>query len=342
MTNFKQMSSKKLNELLNNEATSAEDKAAIKEVLDARNQVSATQEMSEAEKEAIEKAEGENAPQQKAKKEAKKIITDEEREALAIKLRAEVVNHRCQVVPFDSLEWVEGVVVSVIENKRNNAVMLAIKTDDGRRIVKAHDSQLIKVLDEVVEPVKKVRAGRKKLDENGNPIGKQELPEWTKEEIENAVNEVIGNVGKTVSYPEAGKYGEIEEGAPIINGRIVSLVPAKRSHTVLYRIEIAQEGENAEKKYAHKVTTNVNLTIAEELDEVGAAINAKFIKRRNGESVAANTKMTPEERLNSAQAALNKAEENLAKVQALVEKRKKAYEEAKSAFEKSNADDDML
>lgn len=347
MAKFKQMSTKKLNTLLNDENTSAEDKVAIQEVLNTRNAASASAEtpasiapeLTPEEQAAIAAVEGDAASknEEKPAKATANKMTNEERTALAEKLRAEAVNHRCEVVPFNSLEWVPGVIASVIEEKRTNKVMFAVKTDDGRRIVKVHDSQLIKVLDEVVEPAKKVRSNKKTaLDENGNPIPGKTAEDWSDEAIEEAVKEVIANVGKTVSYPEAGAYGEVAENAPTVSGRIVSLVPNKRQQTILYRIELDQTEEEiaakAAKKYAHKVTTNEALVIAEELDEIGQKINDGFVARRYKESTP-KVQMTPEEAYKAAEASLNKAKEALAKAQATLEKRQAAFDEAKAALE---------
>ena len=113
-------------------------------------------------------------------------MSDEERHTLAEELKEKVVNHRCQAVPFNTAEWVEGVVSGIIEDKRSNKVLLAIKLDDGRRIVKVHDSKLVKVLDEVVEPVKASR-GRKQKD----PSMIEEKTDWLPEEIEAAVTDRI-------------------------------------------------------------------------------------------------------------------------------------------------------
>ena len=88
----------------------------------------------------------------------------------------------------------------------------------------------------------------------------------------------------------------------------------------------------AAKKYAHKVTTNEALVIAEELDEVGQKINEGFVNRRYKES-APKVQMTPEEAYKAAEASLNKAKEALAKAQATLEKRQAAFDEAKAAFE---------
>ena len=356
------MSNKKLNALLNNESTSAEDKAAIQEVLNTRSIATPasdsvpahiTSELTPEEQAAIDAAECGVARknEEKSAKASANKMTDEECDALAEKLRAETVNHRCEVVPFNSLEWVPGVIVSVIKEKRTNKVMFAIKTDDGRRIIKVHDSQLIRILDEVVEPAKKVRSNKKTtLDENGNPIPGNTAEDWSDEAIEEAVKEVIANVGKTISYPEAGAYGEVAENAPTVSGRIVSLVPNKRQQTILYRIELDQTEEEvaakAAKKYAHKVTTNEALVIADELDEVGQKINDGFVARRYKENTP-KVKMTPEEAYKAAEASLNKAKEALAKAKATLEKRQAAFDEAKAAFEAQSSescedDNDMM
>jgi len=334
---FAQMSTKKLNALL--ETASEEEKNEILNVLNARNAASAgasagTQEgngaeLTEEEKKAIAAAENGAEAEKAPAKEKPAKMTDEERATLAEKLRVEAVDHKCQVVPFNSIDWVDGVIVSVIEEKRTNKVMFAIKTDDGRRVVKAHDSKLIKILDETVERAKRTRGKKAEGSEAVN-----EEP-WTDEEIEAAVQEVIGNVGKTVSYPEAGAYGQIAENASTVTGRIVSLVPAKRSKSILYRIELDQEDENAPKKYAHKVSTLDTLQIAEKLDEVGQKINEAFTTRRYKEPTEPKPTKNEKEALEYATDMLEKAKFQLEKAKQLVEKREAALASAKEAYDKA-------
>lgn len=191
---FNQMATKKLNALL--ATASDEDKAAIEEVLAAREQAKAPAAAEETpktaqefedetpltpEEEAAIKAAEENGGinplynGSKATQEKKPKMTDEERHALAEELKANI-NHRCQAVPFNTIEWVDGYIAGVIEEKRSNKVLYAIKTDDGRRIVKVHDSNLVKILDEVIAPEKKTRT-RKTKDSNIEKV------EWTPEAI---------------------------------------------------------------------------------------------------------------------------------------------------------------
>ena len=341
--NYAQMPTKKLNALLET-VTDESEKAAIKEVLTKRGQlapgdnapatVNPNTELSAEEQAAIDAANGTDADaSEKQAATAKKVKvkpTDAERAALAAKLREEAVGHKCQVVPFNSIEWVNGVIVAIVEEKRTNKCLYAVKADDGRRIVKAYGSELIKISDEVVELTRTPRGGK----------SKEELPEWTHEEIEKAVQEVIGNVGKQISYVETGALGAEIENAPTILGRIISLVPNKRNHTILYRIEIqpAEDApEGTPKKYAHKVTTNDKLAIAEELDDEGKKINEAFIARRNGERKTPTAK-TPEEALAIAEQQLKKAEEHKAKAEASIEKWTAKIEEIKVKIGKDNSE----
>ena len=341
--NYAQMPTKKLNALLET-VTDESEKAAIEEVLAKRGQlapgdnapatVNPNAELSAEEQAAIDAANGTDADaSEKQAATAKKVKvkpTDEERADLAAKLRAEPVGHTCQDVPFNSIEWVNGVIVAIVEEKRTNKCLYAVKADDGRRIVKAYGSELIKISDEVVELTRTPRGGK----------SKEELPEWTHEEIEKAVQEVIGNVGKQISYVETGALGAEIENAPTIIGRIISLVPNKRNHTILYRIEIqpAEDApEGTPKKYAHKVTTNDKLAIAEELDDEGKKINEAFIARRNGERKTPTAK-TPEEALAIAEQQLKKAEEHKAKAEASIEKWTAKIEEIKAKIGKDNSE----
>lgn len=334
---FSQMPTKKLQALL--ATASDEDRVKIQAIIDKRNAVSTPAvveaSLSEEEQEAVDAATSDSTAKPKPSRKKAPQLTNEQRTALAESMRAEALHHKCEVVPFNTCEWVPGVVVGVIEEKRNNKCLYAIKTEDGRRVVKAYGSDLVKILDEVVEPVKKERKSRVKLDENGNPIpsaAKEPLGEWLPEEIEVAINEVIANVGKTITYPKAGAMGVKLEGEE--SGRIVSLVPNKRQHTILYRIEVDQEDSEAPKKYAHKVTSNEDLKIADELDEVGAKINEAFVKRHNGEHKPRIAK-TPAEALEYAKVMLEKAKEQLKKAEINVGKRNEAYKLAQEMFEKS-------
>ena len=345
---FSQMTTKKLNALL---ATACdEDKVEIEAVLAAREQAQApvsgetqsevansVQEFEDTEnpltpeEEAAIKAAEENgginpmSNSSKATQEKKPKMTDEDRHALAEELKKNV-NHRCQAVPFNTAEWVNGYIAGVTEEKRSNKVLYAIKTDDGRRIVKVHDSNLVRILDEVVEPEKKARARKAK-----DPADKIE---WTPEVIAEEVNEVIGNVGKMVEfekYRTADENGE--EHIEMIVGRIAAIMPDKRAQRLLYRISVPTpiEGNPLATKTMYKAVKAEGIKIAEEFDEEGAQLNAKYLERR--EAAATRTPLTPQDRVIRCEENVKKAEEKLQKAQEELETKKKQLKDAKKELD---------
>lgn len=343
---FSQMTTKKLNALL--ATASDEDKIEIETVLAAREQASVSGEtqsevansvqefedtenpLTPEEEAAIKAAEENNgvnpmSNSSKATLEKKLKMTDEERHALAEELKKNI-NHRCQAVPFNTIEWVDGYIAGVIEEKRTNKVLYAIKTDDGRRIVKVHDSNLVRVLDEVVEPEKKVRARKAK-----DPVDKID---WTPEAIAEEINEVIDNVGKTVEFEKYRTTDENgEEHVEMVVGRIVAIVPDKRAQRLLYRILVPTpiEGNPLATKTMHKVAKADGLKIAEEFDEEGMQLNAKYLERR--EAAATRAPLTPQDRVIRCEENVKKAEEKLQKAQEELEAKKKQLEDAKKELD---------
>ena len=345
---FLQMTTKKLNALLT--IASDEDKKAIEAVLAAREQTqvsvsgetqsevaNSVQEFEDTEnpltpeEEAAIKAAEENgginpmSNSSKATQEKKPKMTDEDRHALAEELKKNV-NHRCQAVPFNTIEWVDGYIAGVVEEKRSNKVLYAIKTDDGRRIIKVHDSNLVRILDEVVEPEKKVRARKAK-----DPVDKIK---WTPEVIAEEVNEVIGNVGKTVEFEKYRTTDENgEEHIEMVIGRIVAIMPDKRAQRLLYRISVPApiEGNPLATKTMYRVVKAEDIKIAEEFDEEGAQLNAKYLERR--EAAATRTPLTPQNRVIRCEENVKKAEEKLQKAQEELEAKKKQLEDAKKELD---------
>lgn len=347
---FLQMTTKKLNALL--ATASDEDKKAIEAVLAAREQaqapaapaaLGATAEETPAapaseeetqlspEEEAAIKAAEENGGLNplyngsKTTQEKKPKMTDEDRHALAEELKKNI-NHRCQAVPFNTIEWVDGYIAGVIEEKRSNKVLYAIKTNDGRRIIKVHDSNLVRILDEVVELEKKARARKAK-----DPADKVE---WTPEAIAEEVNEVIGNVGKTVEFEKYRITDENgEEHIEMVVGRIVAIVPDKRTQRLLYRISVPTpiEGNPLATKTMHKIVKAEGIKIAEEFDEEGAQLNAKYLERR--EAAATRAPFTHQDRVIRCEENVKKAEEKLQKAQEELEAKKKQLEDAKKELD---------
>ena len=336
--NFNRMTTRKLSALL--ETASEEDKVEIEKVLATRKQAQSPAEEMQSpaeemqspaeeqeeltpEEQAIiaeaEKNGGINPMYEKREAESKKA-TDEELQALANELKANV-NHKCQVVPFNTIEWVEGYIAGVIVEKRSKKVMYAVKTVDGRRIVKVHDSKLIKVLDEVIDDTQRTASTRKA---NTTKV------EWTPEVMNEEIEKVLPNVGKLVTFRRTGEAHSDEE----FVGRIVAITPDKRVSRLLYRIQVAAPTEEDPEatKIMHKVSTSKEIEIAEEYDELGAELNKKYIERREGG--LQRTALTPQEKVVLYEANLKKAEEKLAQVQAQVEAKRQQLEEAKAELQK--------
>lgn len=308
MKKFERMSSKKLTALL--ATASAEDQVTIQAILDARTQAAARPEdedtLTPEQEAAIAEAEkngglnplynGSKSSLEKAPK-----MSDEELEQLAEKCR-ENLNHKCQVVPFNTVDWVDGHIAGVIIEKRARKVMYAVKTVDGRRIVKVCDSNLIKISEEVIEIVKKE-------PKTASPRVKKEPK--TVEEIEALVKEHSCNVGKVVEVVKDTLTNEQGEEQKVTEaGRIVSIMVDRRSSAVFYKIALASG------TISYKTLTSPQVTIAEDFDDEGQELNAKFIARREAQPV------TKQERIVRAQEALQRAEERLEKVKAEIERHK--------------------
>lgn len=317
--NFSKMSTKKLNALL--ETASNEDKELIMNELNAREATKSEEPspltqgtteyvsdepLTDEEQAILDNLESKEVPTKQTTRPVSNKLTDEERHALAIELKEKNLNHRCQVVPFNSIEWVNGVIVGVVEEKRANSVLYAIKTEDGRRIMKAYNNNLLKVLDEVEERVA-TKAQRMAKAAERTP--------WTPEELDELIAKYLDNVGKVVEF---NQFGTDERKS----GRIVAIVPDKRVNSLLYRIVVATptESEPNATKTIHKVVTSDSITIAAEFDEEGEAFNAKYCERRANAATRVN--LTPAERVAKCEENVKKCEERLLKLTNELEERK--------------------
>lgn len=194
------------------------------------------------------------------------------------------VGRKCEVVPFNTIEWVGGYIAGVTEDKKGKKLLYVIKTDDGRRIVKMHNSPLLKILDEKVKiPTRE----------------KRERGEWAEMEAE------IDEAGESIGCP----CRVTEKDGTTVEGRIVGLNPDKRVNTILFRIE-------TDGKTIHKVVGSPALYI-EKRDEDGEALYESWRARR------AKTPKTLEERLAAAQAKLEAAQAEVDRLKAEIEKQEK-------------------
>lgn len=217
----------------------------------------------------------------------------------AEKLRRTNMHRRCTAVPHGEQSWVGGYIAGVVADSRSGRVLYAIRTDDGRRIVKVHDSPNLRILEEVMEfEADAPKRGRKKIVR----------PEWGKEAIEAEIAEVAPYVGRTC---EIVRF-RTSERTELAQGRIIGILPDKRAQKLFYRVSIGDD------RIVLKAVDSDDISIADSLDEVGKVVADKFEKRRYG--VAQRTSHTLRERYAIAEKQLKKAE-------ALLELRKKQLAE---------------
>lgn len=324
--NYNKLTTKKLQALM--ATASDEDKKTIEAILAQREQTAAAKakaqapvtdayedpEMTDEERAAIEAAEkngGINPLYNDSRTTKKAKMADEEREAIIAECQKNV-GHKCEAVPFNSAEWCAGYIAGVVNDKRSAKVLYAIKLDDGRRIVKVYDSQLVRILDETVELEKHSRKTVRVTQANREA--------WTDEVIAEEISKIVENVGKTVTLTGG------------TTGRIKTIVIVRRSQCLMYAIEIAAPTvDNPDAtRTIHKVTTSADLQISDERDEAYEALNATYKARR--EVVAERSATTPEDRVIACEEAVKKAEEKLQKALAELDAKKAKLEEARKAL----------
>ena len=293
---FSQMTTKKLRALY--KSANEEDKLAIEKVLSAREQNVTTEEA------ATEEAATEKAATEETTKKAPKM-TDEDRHALAEELKANI-GRKCQVVPFGTIEWIDGYIAGVIEDKKANKVLYSIKAANGKKIIKTPHNPLLRIFEERVDVTIRSRAA------------KTEKVEWTPEIVEAEMNKVSGNVGR---------IAQVTKNENAISARIIAISADKRVNKLLYKLVEIETG-----KIFHKVTNAADIVIAEDFDDEGLALNTKFIERRQ---VAANrAALTPEDRVLACEESVKKAQEKVQKAEAELEAKRSQLEDAKAELEK--------
>lgn len=130
------------------------------------------------------------APSAEDVSEAPAEQTPEQKEA-AIKALAEEcrknINKRCQAVPYNSAEWIDGVIAGVQTDLKAGRVVYAILLSDGRRIAKVHNSPLIKISEDIDEAfAKRPRGG------NRSAQPKEPMTDEKKEELRLQYQENVG------------------------------------------------------------------------------------------------------------------------------------------------------
>ena len=250
---FTQMATKKLQKLVNDPATSEEDKVAIQAIIDKRQAVAKTEEqaqndaLSPEEQAAINAAEKEAAKQNaespetkeakiKAKREVSPKQTMEQLDAECAEAEANAKGHRCETVVPGTAIKIGGYVKSVLKEKRAMRCYLLIQPDitednpTGKQFYKVFKD--VTILPETVElhKAKKTSTRRK---------AQVDTEEWAAQadEIINAAGEYVG---RPVDLGDENKT----------NARIETVIKDKRSCTVFFRIGFTDE--NGAHKFTHK------------------------------------------------------------------------------------------
>lgn len=242
--NYNTISTKKLQALRASESN-PENVAAIDAVLESRGIKPAPAEQTE------------NASETPAEQ------TSELKEA-AIKALAEEcrknINKRCQAVPYNSAEWVDGVIAGVQTDLKAGRVVYAILLSDGRRIAKVHNSPLVKISEEIDEAfAKRPRGG------NRSAQPKEPMTDEKKEELRLQYQE---NVGRD--------YATDTE-----SGTIVGLQFNPKTSNWQYTTErtVANDMGDSVKVKGFKSCRLEGLQLSEERNE---ELYSKYINRRPG------------------------------------------------------------
>lgn len=303
--NFATMTSKKLNALL--ETANEADATEIKKILEARgqkfeNSETPTAEAAETTAEAPTTEAAETAApavETEAEKAAREKAEEEAREALAAELKEKNMGHKCKVVPFGKIEYMEGTIIGIMHDKRNKKVMYAIRLADGRRILKSHNAEYFEIFEEVNTEATAKRAPR------ASGTKKELDPNWD------------AKAEAAKHFEHVGKLITIDENT---DARITAIVPDKRSQRILYRAEysierVVDDKTEVETKVIHK-TSNEELIAALKTDDRTAELNAKYVKRQ--EEAANREPSTPktyEQKLADVDARIAKVQETLKKLQ---------------------------
>lgn len=343
---FAQMATKKLQKLVNDPATSDEDKVAIQAIIDNRQAAALPPAdnagLSAAEQAAIDAAEQEAAKQNseagenketkpKAKREAKPKPKQsmEELDAEVVKANEEALGHRCESLMPGTAIKVGGYVKGVLKEKRAMRCYLLIQSDvtdenpTGRQFYKVFKE--VTILPETVELHKAKKTGARRK-------AQVDTEEWMAQADE--IVEAAGSyVGRQIDLGDDTKT----------DSRIETIIKDKRSCTVFFRIGF--KDENDAHKFTHKaihstkdeaeggkvvITEPDGLLPLDDTDETYKEFQAKWQTRAERQP---RTALTPEEKVVRAEEALNKAKKALEKAQEALQNKQLEYDNAKAALD---------
>lgn len=341
---FAQMATKKLQKLINDPATSDEDKVAIQAIIDKRQAASMPPAddaaLSPEEQAAINAAEQEAAKQNseagenneakpKAKREAKPKQSMEELDAEVAMANEKALGHRCEALMPGTAIKIGGYVKGVLKEKRAMRCYLLIQSDvtdenpTGRQFYKVFKE--VTILPETVELHKAKKTGARRK-------AQVDTEEWMAQADE-IVDAAGSYVGRQIDLGDDTKT----------DSRIETIIKDKRSCTVFFRIGF--KDENGAHKFTHKaihstkdeaeggkvvITEPEGLLPLDDADETYKEFQTKWQTRAERQP---RTALTPEEKVVRAEEALNKAKKALEKAQEALQNKQLEYDNAKAALE---------
>ena len=293
--NYAKMSSKSLVALLGNDETTEEERAAIQEVLDARDSQK-TASVNQETPTVVEVDADETEPSEDEVKAKEAQVAA--RQAIVDGMR-EMVGHKAQVVPFNTATWVEGVVTGVLDDQRaKNPLWIVKDLESGKIIRKAFGSDLIKVSEtEKIAITKNVRA--------------QKGAEYSEKEIMEQLADAYQQIGKFAEISEfSAKDGEMTKAL------IIGAMHEKRSNRVMYRLR-KEDGKTIHKVYGNGVKV---------LEEIDPEIFAKNAEKRE----KAATLSDPAKRAEYIAKEIEQLSDQIAQLQEKIEAKRQALQEAEA------------
>lgn len=197
------------------------------------------------------------------------------------------VSHKCLVVPFNTVDWVPGVIMGVASDFKAGRISYAIKTDAGKKMLKSVDSKLIKISEETVD----INTMKRSRPKGSSTAGR------TEEDLQAAVKLALPNVGKQLVIDENHK------------ARIDGLLLDRRTMRVMYKYKDPETGGQKFKTYA------ADIELEDFANDADREHCAKY-----AESFKAGTPLTPEERRAKITASIERYKQQIAKWEAELEK----------------------
>jgi len=293
--NYAKMSSKSLVALLGNDETTEDERAAIQEVLDARDSQK-TASVNQETPTVVEVDADETEPSEDEVKAKEAQVAA--RQAIVDGMR-EMVGHKAQVVPFNTATWVDGVITGVLDDQRaKNPLWIVKDLESGKIIRKAFGSDLIKVSEtEKIAITKNVRA--------------QKGAEYSEKEIMEQLADAYQQIGKFAEISEfSAKDGEMTKAL------IIGAMHEKRSNRVMYRLR-KEDGKTIHKVYGNGVKV---------LEEIDPEIFAKNAEKRE----KAATLSDPAKRAEYIAKEIEQLQSQLVQLQEKIDAKTKAMQEAEA------------